>query len=154
MTARRRLLAALSAGAAVLALTGCEAPAPIVTVYSGMASEWKEADVFCFEEGQDLAGDECVQRSTTATRIEVEPGKQVGIDVGREVVERGWYIELGDPSGQGQSQQSEVQEDKHYFAFTAPQVGPQGLRLTVRAVGEDGPESAPTGEWVFDLVQG
>ena len=151
MTPRRRLTAAVSAGLAVAALTGCEKPAPIVTVVSGSTSEWKEADVFCFEEGQTFEDGDCTQRSTSPTQIPVSAGQNVGVDVSREVVERGWYIELAGPGGQGQAQQSEVQEDKHYFSFTAPQVGEGGLRLTVRAVGE-GEQDAPSGEWVFDLV--
>ena len=152
MTACRRLLAVASAGLAVAALTGCERPAPIVTVVSGTTSEWKEADVFCFEEGATFGDDECVQRASGPTRIPVEPGRQVGIDVSREVVERGWYLELGSTSGQGEAQQSPVQEDKHYFAFTAPQIGPEGLRLTIRSLGGESGQGEPTGEWVFDLV--
>ena len=150
MTARRRLLAALSAGAAVFALTGCEAPAPIVTVYSGMGSEWKEADVFCFE-GQALDRDECVQRGEGgSTQIEVVPGERVGVDVSKDVAERGWYLELSGPDGQPQS--SAVQEDEHYFSFTAPNVDENGLRLTVKTLGEQGPQGPHSGEWVFDLV--
>ena len=151
MTARRRLTAVASAGLAVAALTGCEKPAPIVTVVSGSTSEWKEADVFCFEEGQTFEDGDCVQRSTSPTQIPVTPGQQVGVDVSREVVERGWYVELAGPGGQGQAQQSGIQEHKHYFTFTAPQVDEGGLRLTVRTVGES-EQGAPTGEWVFDLV--
>jgi hypothetical protein len=151
MTARRRLLAATSAAVAVAALTGCEKPLPIVTVVSGAHSEWKEADVFCFE-GQSLEQDECAQGATSPTRIEVSPGQTVGIDVDKEIVERGWYIQLAGPGGQGQAQQSELQEDEHYFSFTAQQLDAAGLRLTVVAVGEDGAEGAPSGEWAFDLV--
>jgi hypothetical protein len=151
MTARRRLLAVASAAVAVAALTGCEKPLPIVTVVSGADSEWKEADVFCFE-GQSLEQDECVQGVSSPTRIEVSPGQTVGIDVDREIVERGWYIQLAGPGGEGQAQQSGVQEDKHYFSFTAQQLEATGLRLTVVAVGEDGPGGAPSGEWAFDLV--
>jgi hypothetical protein len=150
LTPRRRLLAALSAGAAVVALTGCERPAPIVTVVSGTTSEWKEADVFCFE-GQSFADGDCAERAEGPTELPVSPGQQVGVDVSKAVVDRGWFIELSAPGGQeGQSQQSDVFEDQHYFAFTAPAVGPEGLRLTVRTVGEDGGE--PSGEWTFDLV--
>jgi hypothetical protein len=149
MTARRRLLAAASAAAAVVALTGCERPAPIVTVVSGMNSEWKEADVYCFE-GQSLGSDDCAARSSGPVRIPVVPGERVGVDVSRDVVERGWFVELAGPDGQ--PQQSEVQEDRHYFTFTAPNVGPGGLRLTVRTVGEEGPQGEPSGEWTFDLV--
>lgn len=152
MTLRRRLRAAASVGLVVVALSACERPAPIVTVVSGTNSEWKEADLFCFEEGATFGDEACVQRASGPTRIPVEPGKQIGIDVGREVVERGWYLELGSPDGQGEAQQSPVQEDKHYFAFTAPQLGPEGLRLTIRSLGGESEEGTPTGEWVFDLV--
>lgn len=151
MTARRRLLAALSAGVALISLTGCERPAPIVTVVSGTTSEWKEADVYCFA-GQSLPDDDCVQRADGPVQLEVTPGQQVGVDVDKDVVERGWYIQLAGPEGGAQAQQSDVMEDRHYFSFTAPSVGPEGLRLTVVALGEQGPEGPPSGEWTFDLV--
>jgi hypothetical protein len=153
MTARRRLLVAAgrlgTAGAVALALTACERPAPIVTVVAGAASEWKEADVFCFE-GQTPGGD-CARRATGPTRIEVGPGQRVGVDVSKDVVERGWYIELSLPGGEGEPESSELLVDQHYFSFT-PRVGPEGLRLTVKAVGESGPRSPASGEWAFDLV--
>ena len=148
MTARRRLLAACSTAAAVLALSACEAPAPIVTVFSGAHSEWKEADVFCFE-GQSADQDECQQRGEGVVQIPVEPGAPVGIDVSKDVVELGWYVELS--SGEEQPQRTAVQEDEHYFLIPAGAVGP-GVRLTVKSVGEQGPEGPPSGEWVFDLV--
>jgi hypothetical protein len=151
VTPRRRLLVALSAGVAAASLTGCERPAPIVTVVSGTTSEWKEADVFCFE-GQSFQDGTCAQRAEGPTVLPVTPGEQVGIDVSRAVVDRGWFLELSSPGGQGQAQQSEVFDDEHYFAFTAPSVGAEGLRLTVRSVGEQGPGGPPSGEWTFDLV--
>ena len=154
MTARRLLATAgrLSVvGVAALALTGCEKPAPIVTVVSGTTSEWKEADVYCFE-GQSLTDDQCVQRAEEPTRIEVSPGDRVGVDVDEDVVERGWYLELGGAGGEGEVQASDIQLERHYFAFTAPALGPDGLRLTVKAVGEDGPRGPHSGEWVFELV--
>jgi hypothetical protein len=151
VTPRRRLLAALSAGAAVVALTGCEKPAPIVTVVSGTTSEWKEADVYCFE-GQSLAEDECVQRGDGPVRLEVSPGDRVGVDVDAEVVDRGWYIQLSDPAGAGQAQQSDVMADTHYFGFTTPNLGENGLVLTIVALGEQGAQGPPSGEWTFQLV--
>jgi hypothetical protein len=148
MTARRRLLAALPAAAAVVALSACEAPAPIVTVVSGTSSEWKEADVYCFDE-QSPEQDECAQRSSTVPTLTVTAGDRVGIDVSKDLVERGWFVELG-PAGQVQS--SQVQEDEHYFAFNAPEVGPDGYLLTVKALGPQGPQGPPSGEWNFRLV--
>jgi hypothetical protein len=153
LTARRRLLAAVTAGLAAVTLTGCERPAPIVTVVSGMNSEWKEADVFCFE-GQSLEQDSCVQRAEGPVRVPVTPGERVGIDVSKAVKDRGWFIELSAPGGQEEPQRSEAFIDQHYFGFTAPQPGEAGLRLTVRSFGEDGPDGPPGGEWTFDLVAG
>ena len=151
MTARRRLLTALTAGVAVVSLTGCEKPAPIVTVVSGTTSEWKQADLYCFE-GQSLPDGECAQRADGPTVLEVQPGQQVGVDVSKPLVESGWYVELTQPGGDAQPQQSEIFEDQHYFAFTAPSIGDGGLRLVVRTVGEDG--QSDSGEWLFDLVAG
>lgn len=149
MTARRRLLAAASAGAAVLGLTACQAPAPIVTVVSGTNSEWKEADVYCFA-GQSPEQNNCARRADGPAALTVTPGERVGVEVSEEVAARGWYLELAGPDGQPQS--SPVQEDKSYFAFTAPDVGANGLRLTVRTVGQQGQQGPPTGEWAFELV--
>jgi hypothetical protein len=149
MTARRLLPAALAA-VAVLGLSACEAPAPIVTVFSGSTSEWKEADVFCFED-QSLEDDECAERDTDVVEIPVSPGERVGVDVSEELVERGWFVELG-PVGSDQAQTSEILDDGHYFAFSAPPVGPQGYSLTIRTLGEDGPRGAHSGEWSFRLV--
>lgn len=144
MTPRRRLLAAVTAGVAVASLTGCERPAPIVTVVSGTTSEWKEADAYCFQ------ADECVEHAHGPTVLPVRPGQQVGVDVSKALVDRGWFIELSAPGSEGQSQQSEVFRDQHYFAFTTPSIGPEGLRLVVRSLGAGG--EGTSGEWVFDLV--
>jgi len=151
MDARRRLLASASAAGALLALTACEKPAPIVTVVSGGQSVYTEAATWCFE-GQEPP--DCVERSEEATGLTVRGGETVGVDVDAELSDRGWYIELSEPEGQGQGgepQRSEVQAD-HYFTFTAPNL-PAGaeLLLTVRTVGEQGSEE-PSGEWRFVLT--
>lgn len=154
MTARRRLLATACAGIALVGLTGCEKPAPIVTVVSGGASVHKEADIFCFE-GQQLVEDECAQRAEGVTSLEVTPGETVGVDVDRDIVQRGWFLELAQPGAdQQEAQRSELFEDDHYFTFTAPAVGPQGVLLTVLAVGDQGEQGPPSGEWTFQLVAG
>lgn len=150
MTARRRLFVAVMAGLAAVALTGCERPAPIVTVVSGMNSEWKEADLFCFE-GQSLAQENCASRSEGPVQIPVMAGERVGIDVSKGVRDRGWFFELARLSDLEQTQPVEVPEDSAYFSFPVPEAG---LRLTVRSFGETGPGGPPSGEWTFDLVQG
>jgi hypothetical protein len=147
MTARR-LLAASVAGVAVLALAGCQRPAPIVTVVSGTSSTWKEADAYCFP-GQSVQQGNCARRDSHVAKLEVVPGQRVGVDVSRPVQERGWLVELSSPGNQPQS--SDVQKS-HYFSFTAPNTGPQGLRLTVKAVDPKDPAGTQTGQWSFELV--
>ena len=151
MTARRRLLAAVSAGVAVASLTGCERPAPIVTVVSGTTSEWKEADVYCFE-GQAAGSEDCAERAEGPVELKVSPGQQVGVDVSKAVRERGWFIQLSSLTGEGEPQQSEVFDDQHYFAFTAPALSSAGLRLTINTIGPEGQAGPPSGTWTFDLV--
>jgi hypothetical protein len=152
MTARR-LAATLSAVAAVAALTGCERPAPIVTVVSGTHSEWKEADAYCFDAGQSLEQGRCPVRDDEPVRIPVDGPGVVGIDVSKDVVERGWFVELVGPNGQ--PERSQVFVDRHYFPLNLSQgLPPDGLLLTVRSVGGGADPEAATGEWTFQLVPG
>ncbi len=152
MTVRRRLPALAASGLALLVLAACEAPAPGVTIVSEGKTARSEASLFCFE-GQSLQDDTCRSGEAPVKQLEVRPGQQVGVDVDKDVVERGWYIELSNPDGgQGEAQRSEVQ-DEHYFTFTAPTLGEGGrLLLTVRTVGESGDPQDVTGEWAFLLV--
>lgn len=149
MTARRRLLAAASATFALAALTGCEKPAPLVTVVSSGASVYTEAASYCFDSGQTLAAGTCATRATDVPRLETRQGERIGIDVDKELAERGWQLEIVDPADPQRTQASATITD-HYFPFTAPGIAPRGtLLLTVRTVDAD---NAPTGEWRFELV--
>ena len=150
MTPRRRLLAAVSAtGAMAALLTGCEKPAPIVTVVSGGTSVYSEAATFCFEEDATLDAGQCAARESEVRELEVRAGERVGIDVDKELVDRGWQLEIADPQDPQRTQASSTITD-HYFPFTAPGIAEGGaLMLTVRTVDESG---APTGEWLFELV--
>ena len=147
MNARRRLLAAASAAGALLALSACEKPAPIVTVVNEGRSVYSEANVWCFE-GQK--GEECAERAEGVTDLQVQRGV-IGIDVGEEVAEGAWAATLT-PEGQPDQQllPPEVQRDSHYFSFDFPGVSRgTSLLLTVRALDEDGEGSR--GVWQFRL---
>lgn len=146
MPARRRLLAASSTALALAALSGCEKPAPLVTLVSGGQSVYSEANTWCFEEGQTIEGGECAERAEGVTRLEVRPGETVGVDVGKELVQRGWRVQLG--TGEEQGNTSPVLEDQHYFTFEAPGLPPEGAPFTVVTVGEAG----VSGEWRFLLT--
>ena len=147
MPARRRLLAAASASLALAALTGCEKPAPLVTLVSGGTSVYTEANAYCFEEGKTLEDGGCAERAQGATRLEVRPGEQVSVDVDKDLVERGWRVQLG--TGDEPDNVSRVFDDQHYFTFEAPGLPPEGAPLTVSTVDE---QDATTGRWLFLLV--
>ena len=151
MSLRRRLRPAACLALGLVALSGCERPTPLVTVVNAGRSVYTEADTYCFE-GQSTVEATCAVRQQQAPTLEVVPGEAVGVDVGKELVEGGWIIELSDPQAPGeeaQPQQSEVQDD-HYFTFTAPNLPPEGsLLLTVRSLNGE----TPTGQWSFLLVR-
>ena len=144
----RRPLACVAAVGALLALSACEKPAPIVTVVSGGKSVYAEASTWCFE-GQ--RGDECAERASGTTQIPVRAGETVGVDVDKELADGGWYLELSPPEGsQGQEPQRSEPQEGHYFSFTAPSLAAgSSLRLDVRAVGEG---EEPRGTWRFELT--
>jgi hypothetical protein len=164
MTARRRLLAAGSATFALAALTACEKPAPIVTLVSAGESVYSEAAAFCFDEERTLE-EGCPERATDVVELSTRPGEVVGVDVAKEVADRGWELTLIDPTGQVQTQRTGQLESDHYFSFTAPNLSPAGYDVRVQtvepALDENGeprldeqglPVSTPTGEWRFRLV--
>ncbi len=149
MPARRRLLAASSALLSAVALTACEKPTPLVTLVSGGEHTYAEANLFCFDEAETVESGECAERVQGLTELRVSGGQQVGIDVGKELVERGWQATLTDPASPEDAQRTPVQDD-HWFSFTAPTLQPGGrLLLTVTSLGEG---EAATGEWQFALL--
>jgi hypothetical protein len=147
MPARRGLLAASSSLLALGALTGCEKPAPLVTLVSGGSSVYTEANVYCFEEDETVEGGKCARRAKGPTELEVRPGEILGIDVGKDLVERGWRFQLG--SDEKPDYVSQVFEDQHYFAFEAPPLPGTGALLTVVTADD---QDSPTGQWRFQLV--
>jgi len=143
----RRPLARVAAVGALLALSACEKPAPIVTVVSGGKSVYTEAGTWCFE---DQTGDQCAERASGRTSIPVRAGETVGVDVDEELAEGGWYLELSAPDGQGQEPQRSAPQKGHYFSFTAPSLAEgSSLQLDVRAAAEG---EEPRGEWRFSLT--
>ena len=147
MPARRRLLAAASTALALAVLTGCEKPAPLVTLVSGGQSIYTQANTYCFEEGQTIDSGECAQRAQGRTRLEVRPGELVGVDVGKDLVERGWRIRLGNDENPANT--SPVIQGRHYFTFDAPGLPEEGAPFMVSTVDE---QDAMTGVWLFQLV--
>ena len=153
MTARSRLVAGASAAVALVALTACQKPTPIVSLVSGGDTVHSDATIYCFD-GQSAQQQNCRTDVHPPTPLKVKVGQQVGIDVSKQVADAGWVVVLpGDDQDPGNDQAS-AKQDTHYFAFTPEpsmfQNGP--LRLEVRML-DKGRTDAPTvGNWQFVLV--
>jgi hypothetical protein len=149
---RARRVAALGlAGVAVLALSGCEKPAPGVSVFSGTTTVHREA--LCWEfEGDQLAPGACaqdiVERALSGAEvgtIPVVPGSTVGISVDPVVADSGWFPVIGD------QRLTEQPLTTTYYRFQFPslnQVPADGLSMQVVA----GRDTKTRGIWVFKLT--
>jgi len=143
----RRPLACVAAVAALLGLSACEKPAPIVTVVNEGRSTYAEASTWCFE---DQTGDECATRSEGATDLRVQRGP-LGVDVDEELVDVGWVVTLTDEARpEAPLLPPEVQRGNHYYSFDIPDL-PRGttLRLRIQALTEGG--EPDRGSWEFRL---
>jgi hypothetical protein len=151
MTARSRLFAGLSVAVAMVALTGCQKPTPIVSLVSGGSSVHTDAVLFCFE-GQSTEKQNCrVAEDKKPTVLEVKIGQPVGIDVAKQIAENGWVIVLPASDGNPANDRSSTKQDGHYFSFT-PQFQGGPLKLEVRML-DEGRTNVPTiGSWQFVLV--
>ena len=144
----RRPLARVAAVGALLALSACEKPAPIVTVVNEGRSVYAEANSWCFE-GQ--SGDECAQRSEEPTTLQVRGGT-LGIDVDKELADGGWLFSIVDDERPEEPLfTSEVQEENHYYALPGLPTMRRGSSWTLRvqALTEDGEPGR--GSWEFSL---
>ncbi len=101
MQARRRPAAALAAALALVGLTACQKPTPIVTLYSGGATLHDNAFSYCFP-GQDPAqqpgGADSCRFDTGGDRapalLRVKPGGSVLVDVDKDLADTGWFVAL------------------------------------------------------------
>jgi hypothetical protein len=144
----RRPLACVAAVGALLSLSACEKPAPIVTVVNEGRSVHAEANTWCFA-GQ--TGEECAERTNGSTALRWSGGT-LGIDVDKELADGGWQFTIVDESQPEQPLfASGVQEEDHYYALRDLPPLRQGStwRLLVEAVDEQGEPGR--GSWEFVL---
>ena len=156
---RRRPTASLGALAAVLALSGCERPTPIVTLYSSGTSLHDEALSYCFE-GQDLTrepGTEGACRFDVEGRtpkvLEVRTDEQVLVDVDREIVEAGWVVVLRGRQA-GQESRLAIRDDEHVARFTPDFSQSPLITVEVQKLERPAEDARPTGIWQFTIVEG
>ena len=153
---RRRLAVPLTVAAALLTLTGCEKPTPLVTLYSGATSLNDEAVFYCFEgqspaqqpgtEGACRAAPDGVPRKV----LEVRPGDQVLVDVDRELADSGWRLALIGSEPQQESR-SGVQRE-HVFRFSTDFSRGPLQTLEIQQLERPDDEAAVVGRWRFTLA--
>lgn len=143
---------ALLAGALVVAgaaLTGCEKPAPAISVFSGTSSVRAPALCWSFS-GAALDNQQCSRDILSgaelgrAPQLPVRAGNVVGISVDSAVAKKGWI-----PSIAGQPLANQPITDTYYrFTFPSAQLPENGVGLQVTA-GRDG---ELLGVWAVRLV--
>jgi hypothetical protein len=153
MSARSRVLAVASTALALLALTGCQKPTPIVSLVSGGETVHSDATIYCFE-GQSAQQQNCRTDVHPPTPLRVKIGQPVGFDVAKPVAKAGWVVVLPGSDRSPDDDKASGTQDSHYFAFTPDpsmfQAGP--VRVEVRML-DHGRTDAPTrGNWQFVLV--
>jgi hypothetical protein len=150
---------AIALGSAV-ALTGCEKPAPSVTVFSGTTSAHREAICWSFEPTSPVTRDDCSIYSpggaptetaeSLKDQVAVIPtraGETVGISVDTAVAETGWQVSLN------RRPLSSEPITEAYFRFTMPpaRLQQRDAELIVQAFTDE--SDAVRGVWVFGLTQ-
>ena len=154
---RRRLVASLGACAALVGLTACEKPTPLVTLYSSGTSLHDAALSYCFP-GQDPSrepGTEGSCRFDTEGRVakvlEVRPGEEVLVDVDRELSESGWVVVL---RGQQQGQQSRlaIQHEEHVTRFQPDFSQSPVITVEIQKLESPAEDARPVGIWQFQVV--
>lgn len=135
----------------LLVISGCEKPAPGVTVVSSTNSAYREALCWSWD-AEPLSPESCAQDLVTSAleggevaRIPVVPGNTIGISVDPQVAEAGWYPVVGS------QRLTQVPVTTTYYRFTYPdlqEVPAAGVPLQVVA----GEGESTLGLWVFQLV--
>ena len=152
---RRRLGATLTASAALFALTGCQEPTPIVTLYSGGTSLYDEAFSYCFE-GQDPgkepgAEGACRFDADRQTKVlAVRPGDEVVVDVDREIADSGWYVVLRGTQATQQTRLATQQE--HVTSFQPDFTQSPTITVLVQKLTDTSDTAQSVGVWQFTLV--
>jgi len=155
---RLRPLAALAAGALTMLLTGCQAPEPGVTVFSGSVSDYRQAVCWTPDATQvrlksclSVTGPTSQQRSDIESRLGSLPVRSdatIGISVDPEVADRGWYVTLG-----SNRVNLEAIRDTYYRLSLPATIVETGDPVPLYVLSVDGDNTDVTsGVWAFELL--
>jgi hypothetical protein len=143
---------------ALVALTGCDKPAPSATVFSGADSTRVEALCWSFDAAAQLNVRRCLSQGegqsaaqlaeSLRTKVGVVPvlaDQTIGISVDPAITEYGWYPVIGN------ARLTEQPLTDTYFRFqlSASELRSGSVELRVLALGSD--PNKVRGLWLFEL---
>ncbi|MFZ0324339.1 MAG: hypothetical protein WAN48_09440 [Actinomycetes bacterium] len=150
-------LAAVPLGIALL--SGCDKPAPSVSVFSGATSANVEALCWSFDAAAPIDAHTCLAQQPGQTPQEhaadlkakvgvvpVTPDQTIGISVDPDVAANGWYPIIGS----SRLTDAPVTDTYYRFQLAAADLRRGSLELRVIALG-DSPDQV-RGLWTFQLV--
>lgn len=153
---RRRLAAASTALGAILGLTACEQPTPLVSLYSGGTTLQDRAFSFCFpgQDPQRMAGEPGACRYDSERKplvLQVRPGDSVLIDVDKDLADAAWFATLRVEGKEG----SRIAVQEEHTGRIQPDFnqGPQQF-LEVRKLDRAADDAQVVGLWLFVVVPG
>lgn len=150
----RRLVAAAGAAAALVALTGCDKPTPIVSLYGSGEALHDDAFSYCFA-GQDPTKQPgtpgaCRYEADRAPKVlRVRPGDVVTVDVDKDLADAGWFVALGSGSNPPQALAT---QSEHVTTFQPDFSQAPTVTVQVRKLESTKPGAKPLGVWQFVVV--
>jgi hypothetical protein len=152
MRLRRRSVATLVAGVALLGLAGCQKPVPDVGVYSGGTYLSQPATTYCFTL-DDAAANHCRADDPAALEVPVREGSAVGISVPSELSDTPWVVVLSVPGSGAKAQRTPYQIGKSYLSLTPTFSRSARVVAEIVAYRSDGRAVRPVGLWRFEFVR-
>lgn len=155
MQARRRLAVALAATAALVGLTGCDKPTPLVTLYSGNAVVHDDALSYCFS-GQNPAtppgtAGACRYAPHTLKVLKVRPGDEVTVDVSKDLADAGWFVALRGSNNQASRLAT---QSEHVTSFQPDFSQSPTYVVEVQKLTSPADNATSVGVWRFTIVPG
>ncbi len=155
---RRRLAAALGASVALVGLTGCEKPTPIVTLYTGGTSVYDTAYSFCFD-GQNPDAEPGTQGAcrfdTAGGRqpkvLKVRPGDSITVDVDKDLADAGWFVAL---RGTGGRSSRLATQSEHVARFQPDFSVSPTFTVEIQKLVSPADNAKTVGVWQFAVIPG
>lgn len=150
----RRLASAAGTVAALLSLSACQKPTPIVSLYGSGTALHDSAFSYCFD-GQDPSkqpgspGACRYEADRTPEVLRVRPGDVVTVDVDKDLSDAGWFVALGTGTSPPRALAA---QSGHVTTFQPDFSAGPTVTVQVRKLESTKPGAKPLGVWQFVVV--